>query len=365
MVASSDEAQSGPMIETRIATTSDEMEAIHRLRYEVYVEELHRYRGRADQEHRRFAEPEDAWSTVFYAADGDEIIASARITWGGQRFSDRQIAQYQLAPFLAELPHEVLAVGERLAIAPSHRGAGVFAQMGPSMDAHQRALGIQMVFGAFEPHLVSLYCALQRPYADRNINTPDAGYLIPMLSFVEGPEALRGLCDGDRLPRCVEAALATTGTFRSPLLENSEGYLADLLRTFEVIRPRVFEDLNPDEVGACTFHSSIITCAEGDRVLKRGGAARNLFVVLDGALEVRDNGRRVAVLHPGDVFGETAFLLHCPRTYDVDVLHDETRLLAISERTLRHLSTESPTAGAKFFANLATVLSARLASPVA
>src|SRR5207253_2101110 len=163
-----------------------------------------------------------------------------------------------------------------LTIAPSRRGGDVFAQFGPAMDAHQRHLGIQMVFGAFEPHLVSLYCTLQRPYADRNINTPDAGYLIPMLSFLDGPAALRG-------------------------------------------------------------H-------------------------LDGALEVSDDGRRIAVLHAGDVFGETAFLLLCPRTYDVDVLHDGTRLLAVSERTLRCLEKQSPATGAKFFANLARVVSSRLVS---
>ena len=353
------------MIETRIATTRDELEAVYRLRYQVYVEELRRYRGRADQEHRRFVEPEDEWSTVFYAVDGDDMIASARITWGGDGFSPRQIAQYRLDPFLTELPHEVLAVGERLTIAPSRRGGDVFAEFGNAMDAHHRSLGIQMIFGAFEPHLVSMYCTLQRPYADRNINTPDAGFLIPMLSFVDGPDALIGLGPGGGLPRCVEVALATTGTFRSPLLENPDGYLAELLATFEAIDPPVFRRMSRDEIAACTFHSSVISCAAGDGLLKRGGAARNLFVVLDGMLEVRDDGHPVAVLGPGDVVGETAFLLGCPRTYDVDVVRDGTRVLALSERTLRTLEQASPLAGAKFFANLAAAVAVRRQPSVA
>ena len=347
------------MIECRIATTCEELEAVYRLRYDTYVAELNRYGHRADHERRRFCEPEDASSWVFYAVDGDELVASARITWGCHGFSPRQVAQYRLDPFLAELPPEVLAVGERLAIAPSHRGADLFEQLGDVMDAHQREHGIEMVFGAFEPHLVSMYCTMQRPYADRNINSPEAGYLIPMLSFVDGPEALTGRGDGDGLPCCVEAALASTGTFRSPLLEDPGDYLADVLATFDALQPAVFEGMTDDEIAACTWHSSIITCAEGDRVLKRGGGARNLFVVLDGALEVRHDGSQVAVLGPGDVVGDTAFLLHCPRTYDVDVLRDGARLLALSERTLRCLTTQSPMAGSKFFANLAGVLSAR------
>lgn len=62
-----------------------------------------------------------------------------------------------------------------------------------------------------------------------------------------------------------------------------------------------------------------------------------MFVVLSGALEVSDNGHPVAVLLPGDVFGETAYLLEGTRTFDVDVLSDDTRLLALSERSLRTL----------------------------
>ena len=55
----------------------------------------------------------------------------------------------------------------------------------------------------------------------------------------------------------------------------------------------------------------------GDRVLKKGGVARNLFVVLDGTLEVRDDDGVHAVFGAGDVFGEMAFLLERPRTRDV------------------------------------------------
>src|SRR5437867_4080970 len=58
-----------------------------------------------------------------------------------------------------------------------------------------------------------------------------------------------------------------------------------------------------------TKFGNIIECAAGDRVLKEGGAARNIFVVLDGTLEVRDDDRIVGVLSAGEAFGEMAFLL--------------------------------------------------------
>ena len=351
------------VIETRLATTAEELEAVQRFRYDVYVEELNRYGGRADHDHRRFAEPEDDWSWVWYATDGEEIIASVRITWGGHGFSERQTVQYRLAPFLAELPHECLAVGERLMITPSRRGGDVLAAMKVVLEPFQRRHGVQVMFGACEPHLMSAYCAMDapRPYAERNINHPDAGYLIPTITLVDGGEALKALGDGAGLPRCIDAALATTGAVGSPFLEDPDAYHADLLRAIDAAGGALFDGFSPEEITTCTARSSIvITCAEGDRILKQGGAARNVYVVLDGSLEVRNAGERVAVLGPGEIVGETAYLLRCPRTFDVDVLEDGTRLLAISERTLRRLATDAPAAAAKLFANLATVVSSRL-----
>ena len=60
-------------------------------------------------------------------------------------------------------------------------------------------------------------------------------------------------------------------------------------------------------------HSTVIECAVGDRVLKQGGVARNIFVVLDGTLEAHDGEQVVGVIRSGEVFGEMAYLLERPR----------------------------------------------------
>jgi hypothetical protein len=348
------------MLDVRIATTPEEREAIQRFRYAIYVEELGRYGNGADHEHRLLGEPEDDRSWLFYAMDGDQIVASTRISWGGDGFSDRQIAQYRLEPFLAELPHDVLAVGERMMIAPDRRGADVFVEMAATMQPTQDAHGVKVVFGACEPHLLSMYLAFQRPYADRNINTPEAGYLIPLVAFPDGPEALVGLGDGDGLPRCVRTVLDGTGAVRSRLLGDPHAYRADLEARLAALRPPVFDGLVPDELGQCIARSTVVRCAEGDRILKRGRAARNVFVVLEGSLEVSRDSHPAAVLLAGDVFGETAFLLHGTRTFDVDVLEDGTTLLVLSERTLRSLQDDEPVAAAKLFANISRILCQRL-----
>ena len=348
------------MLDVRIATTAAEREAIQRFRYSIYVEELGRYGAGADHDHRLLAEPEDERSWLYYAMDGDELVASTRITWGGHGFSERQIEHYRLEPFLAELPRDTLAVGERMMVAPGRRGADVFVELARSIEPIQEAHGVKIVFGACEPHLLSMYLAFQRPYADRNINAPEAAYLIPLVGFPCGPEALVGIGHGQGLPECVQAVLDGSGTVDSPLLGDPASYRAGVETMLGTCRPSVFDGLAAEELGECIARSNVVRCAEGDRILKRGGAARNVFVVLDGALEVSGDGHPVAVLLAGDVFGETAFLLRGTRTFDVDVLEDGTTLLVLSERTLRGLQDDHPAAAAKLFTNISRIVCERL-----
>src|ERR1700694_2571781 len=94
-----------------LAKTPGEKEAVYRFRYSVYVEEMGRYQDTADHTNRRLVEPEDDHSLIFFATDGVDVVATARLTWGGDGFSDRQIRQYSLRPFLDELPPGVLGVG--------------------------------------------------------------------------------------------------------------------------------------------------------------------------------------------------------------------------------------------------------------
>jgi hypothetical protein len=349
------------MVEIRVAETADEKEVVFRFRYAIYVDEMGRYKDVADRVDRRLADPEDEWSWIAYALDGDDVVGTMRMTWGGAGFSDRQVRQYGLQPFLDELPHEVLAVGERTMVSPPFRGGNVLAQLGsiiePLLDAH----GVKMVFGACEPHLISHYCRFQKPCASRNINSVEAGYLIPLVSFRPNAEALTGLGEGPGLPRCIEDVLAGSGTVRSPLTGDPAGYLSDVQAALAQLEAPVFAGLTADELERCIAGSNIISCADGDRVLKKGGVARNVFVVLSGALEVSDEEHPVAVLLPGDVFGETAYLLEGTRTFDVGVLADDTRILSLSERSLRKLTASDPVVAAKLLGNLSKILCRRLA----
>ena len=82
--------------------------------------------------------------------------------------------------------------------------------------------------------------------------------------------------------------------------------------------------------------------------------------MLDGTLEVRDGDQIVGVLSAGDAFGEMAFLLERPRSFDVDAATDGTRVLSLSEGALRKMIAEDATVAAKLLLNVSKMLCVRL-----
>ena len=82
--------------EVGLAETDEQKEAVYRFRYSVYVEEMGRYQGSADHAGRRLVEPDDDQSWIFYArADDGEVVGTARLSWGGNGFTERQIEEYR------------------------------------------------------------------------------------------------------------------------------------------------------------------------------------------------------------------------------------------------------------------------------
>jgi predicted GNAT family N-acyltransferase len=352
-----------------VAEREEDKEAIYRFRYSVYVEEMGRYQDRADHEGRRLVEPEDERSFLFYARDdGGEVVGTARLSWGGNGFSERQVDEYSLAPFLAELPHEHIAVGERVMVVPRLRGTGLVEELMNRRNDTALEHDVRIQFSACEPHLLSLYLGQgRRTYATKNINTPEAGYLIPLVAFPEGPEALAGVgpaTPAGELPDCVAEIFAGGGgAVTSPLMTGEGDYALRLRSAMHEIEAQdisAFHDFTDDEVERCLARSNVIECAAGDRVLKKGGAARNIFVVLDGTLEARDGDKVVGVIRTGEVFGEMAFLLERPRTLDVDAASDSVRVLSLSESTIRKMVSEDPGVAAKLLFNISKMLCVRI-----
>jgi CRP/FNR family transcriptional regulator, cyclic AMP receptor protein len=102
----------------------------------------------------------------------------------------------------------------------------------------------------------------------------------------------------------------------------------------------------------------------GDAVFREGDQAREMFVVLGGECEVLKRGKRggearVALLGPGDWFGEMSILDVQPRSASV-VAVAPTRLLRITSEALDHLYRKDLKSYSLIVLNVARELSRRL-----
>jgi hypothetical protein len=231
-----------------------------------------------------------------------------------------------------------------------------------------------LIFGACEPHLLSLYVGQgMRTFSKQNINSTEAGYLVPIVSVVEDIEYLRRIGssaaetakdwgEDARIPDCVERLITNGGNVMSQHLVESGAYLDEVHAALEPLADTqlsALDDLSEDEAARALGKSNIIECRGGDRILKKGGVARNMFVVLEGNLEVRDEGVLVRVLSAGEIFGEMAFLLEQPRAADVYAAND-ARILSLSEGTLRKSISKDPEVAATLLLNISKILCKRL-----
>jgi hypothetical protein len=363
--------------ELKFADTDAEKEGVFRHRYEVYVEEMGRYHAIADHDRRMLVEDIDADSRFLYADLDGQVIGSMRWTWGGDApMSKRHIDQYMLQPFIDTVPQAELIVGERFMVTKEYRGSDVLSRMFQRYMNFVNEMRIQLIFGDCEPHLLNLYQGLGfRTYSSQNISSSEVGYLIPLILVAEDLDYLRAIRspmaevltdfgDDSRVPENLPALLRDSAV-QSERLVQRETYWAGMNEVFAMIgqeRPTFFAGLSNEVVQPFLAKSNIIECRAGDQILKKGNVAQNMFIVLSGRLEVRDDGKVIQRLAQGDLLGEVAFLLGQPRSADVFAVEDGTTILSLSETSVRKHIEDDPKVAAQVLLNVAKMLCQKLVS---
>ena len=79
----------------------------------------------------------------------------------------------------------------------------------------------------------------------------------------------------------------------------------------------------------------------GKVLIEEGGRGREFFVIVEGEVEVRRKGRKVATLGPGDFVGEMALLSKIPRTATVTAV-TVVDVLVITDRAFLDLLNRMP-----------------------
>jgi CRP-like cAMP-binding protein len=92
--------------------------------------------------------------------------------------------------------------------------------------------------------------------------------------------------------------------------------------------------------------------AAGSLLAQQGETGREAFIVLDGKVAVKRNGRKVASLGPGAIVGELSLLDHGPRTATV-VCETDSEVFVIDQRHFIAVFDDIPTLAHKLLASLA------------
>ena len=114
----------------------------------------------------------------------------------------------------------------------------------------------------------------------------------------------------------------------------------------------LFSGCTTKELGQISALGDELHQPAGSELITEGVKGREFFVLIDGTVEARRNGRRVATFETGDFFGEIALLTESPRTATV-VARTPVRLLVISGQSFRRLLGDTPSIQGKVLAALA------------
>lgn len=308
----------------RLATSVGERNAIYRLRYDLYVSRQNLFEDVADHDRRFLVDDGDATSRLFYAAVDGEVVGTIRINWGAEHeFSKEMRETFALEHFQSVVPLEDMLVFSRFVVSPEHRGGLVPYQLMLACAEFSVTQGAELAFCDCEPHLVGLYQRLGfRPYRPL-YDHPTSGLLVPLLMIgadlgylarIGSPlrQTLARRTKPVDVAERILAILPERGPVRGAEFEGEGKYWSEILGWLDHrddAGQAFFDRLDREEIRQLLSKSHILDCRRGDALIRRGHVSRTLYILLEGSLEVREQGKCVGVSHAGDVIGEVAFLL--------------------------------------------------------
>ena len=114
----------------------------------------------------------------------------------------------------------------------------------------------------------------------------------------------------------------------------------------------LFGSLSKKELERIAKSGDEVSMTAGTLVVDQGQTGREAFVIIDGSVAVKRNGRKFATLGPGSVVGELSLLDHGPRTASA-VCETDCTLFVIDQRHFLAVLDDIPSIAHKMLAILA------------
>jgi hypothetical protein len=338
------------------ARTPEERAAIHRFRYSIYGEELHRDYPGMDHQRKTLSQPEDELpeTRLFYSGSKDQITGTVRARiWDTPPKEKVEELSLQRVP-----PGMRVAWLERMMVRPSLRGRALVPAL--LWHGYQRLMEerVDLCVLTCAPGLARRYLRLgARPYGARLVEGASSAAL-PLMIVMNDP-----------------AHLKSTGSFLYPLMKKlarpydpaplaplfdprAQPVLFDpplIAEELARLRPALFQGVGPAAMRAIAERAFVLQLEAGDLVVRRGTVDREMYLVLEGELDVEGRVR----IREGETMGEMGFLgTPGVRTATVHA-RARARLLVLRRRFLDELASVDVRAAYHVARNLSRVAADR------
>jgi len=360
----------------RIAETEAEKEAIYKFRYSIYVDELGKHLKYANHTEKRLCDDTDYSATHFFVKHESEIIASLRIHLGQQVESDshqnqliERFSLHQFAPY--EFSH--FSFTSRLMISSKWRNQNILGKLLLDGYRYLRTHGVLFDFCHARPALVPIYEHLGYLRYKRNI-IDESGYQIPLTLITNNVDYFKSIRSIFSIPakkfsnstthnQWFSSTFNTSSRVMASAFANAEDFWSYLISRLNFTEIHLFDGLSEEESQKFIQIGNIIQCKEGEKIVQKGEVGDELFLVLEGLVEVvgkLDHKQfTIANFEKGELFGEMAFISNTPRSADIVAVSD-LELLVFSRNHLEKSLKTHPAIIARVLLNIARVLSERL-----
>lgn len=145
--------------------------------------------------------------------------------------------------------------------------------------------------------------------------------------------------------------------FWSNIFRSADDELLQITRLWQ--QTPLFEGIPERHTRALCAQMHLRQFKTDERVFAQGDQGAGAIGVLEGSVRIMANRTELALLEPGDFFGEIALAATERRTADATALC-ATRLVYFLKQDLEEWIEQEPRLGARFLMNLASTLAERL-----
>ena len=367
-----------------IADDETAWQAIYRLRYRVYVDELKKKNIKhLDVENKILIEPEDTLPgvTLFYTGKKENPTATFRINIYDYDDAPSNVRERFSLDIFPEFKGKKIVELGRWIIDPAHRGSLLMLSMVVQVYKSCIEQKVDLAFLYCAPGMARLYKRFgYRPYAGKLVPTED-GLRIPMIFILSDVNFLRqakspltsigrrhyGKGRGDVLD--IAAVKDRLGDGAAPFKVGEKAIWSSLEEEFVRTQKEqnvIFDNISDEEMRLLSKRGVLIDVPTGEAVLNEGLVEREMFIIIKGTFEVKSKeGQHIAFLGQGEVFGEMAFFSNDGvRTASVTSCEDGS-VLMLRRKFIDELMVKDAPLAAKLLLNISRILAGRCATMLA